>query len=353
MKRSVVIIIIIGIVILLVAAGARQVIRSRAELAKSITELQEEIGIPVEVAEVELGTFRLTHLYLGTVEGTQQSDVMANIAEEVVEIPVKVGDRVRQGQVICRLDTKASMAQYNQLKLAHKDAKLDAERMENLYKSGAVSKQMMEKALLARDVAKENLESSSQVVALTAPFSGIITELFYRTGETTQMGEPVVRIANLNKVKIKFSANHEDWKRIKRDTPVMITVNGNGQVDMPAEIDDISISADPKSRLFSIWVEAENSKELLQPGLLVDVQVAVIQKPDAILIPRDAVIVRDEVMGVFIVSADGHAAYAPFTAGHANAEVIEVTEGLEPGQTLVVYGHNNLEDGQLVNIVNS
>jgi RND family efflux transporter MFP subunit len=211
----------------------------------------------------------------------------------------------------------------------------------------------MQKAQLARDVARENLESSSQVVALTAPFSGIVTEVFYRPGETTQLGEPVVRIANLNRVKIKFSANFDDWKRIHENTPVSIRVNGNGNVEIPAEIADISISADPKSRLFSIWIEAENGEGLLQPGLLVDVRIAVIQKPEAVLIPRDAVLVRDEVMGVFVVSEDGHAAYTSFTAGHANTDVIEITEGLQPGQILVVYGQNNLEDGALVNIVNS
>lgn len=352
MKKRVGTLISAVVVILLIVVGVRQVLRSKAELPKSITELQAERGVPVEVAEVELGTFTLTRTYLGTVEGALQSDVVANIDEDVVDIPVKVGERVRQGQILCRLDTKASMAQYNQLKLAYEDAKLDAERMESLYKTGAVSKQMLEKAQLNRNIARENLESSSQVVLLTAPFDGIVTEVFYRTGETTETGEPVVRIANLSRVKIKFTVNFDDWKKIHQNSPVVLRVNGNGEIEIPAGISEISISADPHTRLFSIRVEAENEDGFLQPGLLVDVQITTIQKEGAVLIPRDAVVVRDEVMGVFVID-DMQAVFKPFAAGYSNVASIEVKEGLEPGQTVVVYGHNNLEDGQPVNIVGS
>jgi len=63
-------------------------------------------------------------------------------------------------------------------------------------------------------------------------------------------------------------------------------------------ITDIGISADPKSRLFSVWVEADNKGRMLQPGLLVDVRLVVMQKPDVVLIPRDAVLTRNEQIGV-------------------------------------------------------
>lgn len=352
MKRTVIIIVVLGVIVLLILAGIRQIRNLQAEAPKSITQLQDELGVPVQVAQVQRGIFTLSRTYLGTVEGTLQGDVIPAIMEKVVEVPVKVGDRVRKGDVVCRLDPRAFTAQYNQLKLAYEDAQLDAKRMENLYATGAISKQQLEKALLNRDIAIENLETSSEVVALTSPIDGIVTEVFYRPGETTEMGEPVVRIANLSRVKIKFTVNFDDWKKIHENSPVVLRVNGNGEVEIPASMSEISISANPHTRLFSVWVEAENGNGLLQPGLLVDIQITTVQKEDAVLIPRDAVVVRDEVMGVFVV--DGmQAVFKPFTAGYSNVASVEAKEGLEPSQTVVVYGHNNLEDGQPVNIVGS
>ncbi len=353
MKRKIVIIVIIAVVALLVFAGVRQVIKSRAELAQSITQIHSEMGVPVEVTQVKIADFALSHSYLGTVEGVLQNSVSASIVEEIVDIPVEVGDRVKKGDVVCRLDAKASRAQYQQLKLAYEDAKLDAERMERLYEAGAISKQNMEKAQLNRDVMKENLETSSQTVALTAPFDGIVTDVLFRPGETTEMGKPVVKIADLNRVKIKFTVNYDDWKQINKATPVYLQINGNGDGEILAEISDIAISADTKSRLFNVWVEAKNESGIFQPGLLVDARVVVALKPDAVIIPRDAHITRDEVNGVFVVGDDKRVVFTAFNSGRSNSEVIEVIDGLTPGQTIVTYGHNNLEDGKLVKIIDS
>ncbi|MBC8205244.1 MAG: biotin/lipoyl-binding protein, partial [FCB group bacterium] len=118
MKKVIIIIIIILIAIALFLAGVRQVKKSHEELPKSISEMQEAEGIPVEVETVSIGTFVLSRTYLGTIEGALQADAKVSIVEKIVEIPVKVGDRVEKGQVVCRLDTKAVTAQYNQAKLA-------------------------------------------------------------------------------------------------------------------------------------------------------------------------------------------------------------------------------------------
>lgn len=353
MKRTITIVVVLGVIILLILAGTRQIRNLQTEAPKSITQLQDELGVPVRVAQAERGTFILSRTYLGTVEGTLQGDAIPAIMEKVVEVPVKVGDRVKKGDVVCRLDTRAAMAQYNQLKLAYEDAQLDAKRMENLYAAGAISKQQLEKALLNRDIARENLETSSEVVSLTAPIDGIVTEVFYRPGETVTVGDPVVRIANLERVKIRFSVNFDDRKKLAKDTPVFIRYNANGHREIPAMITDIGISADPKSRLFSVWVEADNKDGLLQPGLLVDVRLVVIQKPDVILIPRDAILTRNERPGAFVVQVDGRAIFTPMQLGAENPTEIEVISGLQSDQIVVVYGQNNLSDGQLVKIIES
>ncbi len=351
MKRSILWLILAGLAALLIIAGFRQVRRSRTELPKSISQLQDEQGVPVEVRQAYIDTFTLSRGYLGTVEGARQGDVMAPIMEKIVEMPVQVGQRVQKGQVVARLDTKAALPQYSQARLAYEDAQREAQRMENLFAAGAVSEQMLEKAKLARDVAQQNLESSSELVSLTSPIEGVVTEIFYREGETTKMGEAVLRVADLNQLRVKFEINYDDRKMIRESTPVFLRISGNGIKEIPAGIAAISLSADPVSRLFSIWVNAANIEALLQPGLLVDVRLIVVQKPQTLMVPRDAVLTRNDRAGVFLVQDDGRAVFTPLRLGLDNATEMEVLEGLQAGQTVVSYGQNNLNDGELVKII--
>ncbi|MFH1861224.1 MAG: efflux RND transporter periplasmic adaptor subunit [bacterium] len=353
MKRSIMIVLLLVVAALIVFAGARQVLKTRAELPKSIGQLQEEKGIPVEVTEAKRGTFTLSHTYLGTIEGLEQGDVISYIMEKIVALPVKVGDYVQKGEIVCRLDNKAAQAQYHQLQLAYKDAVREAQRMKDLYESGAVSKQMLEKAELNRDITQRNLESSSEVVALTAPISGTVADIFYHVGETATPGEPLVRIADMKRVRIRFSANFDDWKKISAATSVFLRYSGNGVVEIPGKIVEISRSADPENRLFTIWVEAENPDHVLQPGLMVDVRVVVIEKPDVILIPRNALLTRNEKQGTFLVNSERRAVFTPLIIGSTNPDEVEVLQGAEPGQLIVVFGQNLLNDGQLVNIIES
>ncbi|MBL7190440.1 efflux RND transporter periplasmic adaptor subunit [bacterium] len=353
MKKVIIIIIIILIAIALFLAGVRQVKKSHEELPKSISEMQEAEGIPVEVETVSIGTFVLSRTYLGTIEGALQADAKVSIVEKIVEIPVKVGDRVEKGQVVCRLDTKAVTAQYNQAKLAFDDAQREVERMKKLYESGAISKQALEKAELNRNIMKQNLESSSELVALSAPIDGIVTDIFYHVGETPEMGDAVVKIADLSKLKVKFQINHQDRRMIDGKTPVYLRVNGDGETEIKAAVSEISISANPDNRLFNVWILADNIKNLLHPGLLVDVRMEIIRKPQVKLIPRNSLITRNEQTGVFIINDNKIAEFKAIQPGLENTNYIEVNQGLTEGQLIVVYGQNNLSDGKLVKIVNS
>jgi len=353
MKRSITTILLLALAALIVFAGARQILKSRAELPKSISQLQKEQGVPVEVEQACTDTFKVSRTFLGTVEGGLQGDVLAPIMEKIVEIPVQVGDRVKVGQVVARLDARAAQAQYSQLKLAYEDAEREAKRMENLFAAGAVSEQMLQKAQLGRDMAKRNLESSSELVALTAPISGVVTDIFRRQGETTEIGKPVARIANLSRIKVEFKVNYDDRRLITAETPAFIRISGNGVQEIPARIADIGLSADPNTRLFSIWLTSENGAELLQPGLLVDVRLDVIRKPNALLVHREAVLTRNDQVGVFIIGDDLRATFKPLQIGLTNPTHMEVLQGLSSGQRVVIYGQNNLSDGQLVNIIKS
>jgi len=352
MKRSITLISVLVVVALLVLAGLRQVRQSKAEPPKSISELHAEKGVPVETAAIERGAFNLSHTYLGTVEGALQSEIMAMITKEVVSVPVQVGQKVRKGEVVCRLDSQTMVAQSNQARLAYEDAEREYKRMQNLFETGAISQQMLDKTKLGRDVAFENYQSASQLVDLISPIDGVVTDLYVRKGQVAMQGSPVALVSSMDKVKIKFAINYDDWKLINKSSQVNIVLNGGSSRTIPATITEIAMAADTGTRLFNVWVEADNRDGSLQPGLLVDTEVTVISKPDVILAPRDALISRNDIPGVFVIDSDKKAVFTPVKTAEFNSDYTVIESGLNTGESVVVYGHNNLSDGQLVNIVN-
>ncbi len=353
MKKPIYWLILAGLLILLIVAGFRQVQKSKIPTPKSLRELQEEQGVPVEVETAILDTFRLSRSFLGTVQGGQQADVVAPLPEKIVSLPLEVGARVSKGQVVARFDARAPAAQHLQAKLAYEDAEREVNRLENLYQVGAVSEQMLQKAQFARDVTKQNYESSSELVALTSPLDGLVTEIFYRLGESPEVGKPVVRIANLQIIQVEFQINFEDHRLINEKTPAFLSLNGAGSTELPARISKIGLSADPHSRLFSVWVTMDNAQALLQPGLLVEVRLVVIEKPGVTLIPRDALLTRNDQLGVFVVTTEQRAVFTPVQIGGDNAAQVEVLHGITPEQRVVINGQNRLKGGELVKIIAS
>ncbi len=346
MKKLIPIALVLIVLILIIYRIATQ---GSVERAQSISEIQKTKGVPVEVSTVgrtELS--RYIHLN-GTVEGIEQGKAIASVSDKIVELNARIGDYVQKGDIIAKLDPENPQARVTQAELALQDAERELKRMEALQQIGAVSQQMLDKTKLAYDIAESNLQQARTLIWVKSPISGVIVDLPYAAGETPPPGEAVATVAKVERIRVKVEASPEQRGELRVGQEAWIYLTAAPQKRIKGRVEKVALSADPKSRMFKVYITAENRDGYLQPGIPVETEVTVEKLKDIIAIPRDAL---TKVKGKTVVYlASDRAKMVEVVTGITVRELVEIKSGLSEGQEVVVHGLENLSDGDPLLVV--
>ena len=346
MKRAVGILIIAGIAALV---AYRIMTHGAGERPKSIPEIQQEIGVPVEVATVERRTLRASVTSSGIIEGLVQADAVAKLMEKLEAIRVRVGDRVKEGEVLAVFKETTPTVRYEQAKVALKDAERDHRRAKALYKSGAIALQAVQKAKMAYDVAHLNVQTAEEAIQILSPISGAVTEVFYKEGETAHPGLPVVRIVRMDRMIAKVHVSEAEIRAVEEGQDAVATTSSLPGHEFPGTVTRVSLSADPMNRLFPVWIEVSEN-DLLRPGMFVEARIFTQGRPDVLALPADAIETRGDRTSVYVI--EGPTAHLRnVELGISEAGMVEIVSGVEEGDRVVVEGHNRLSGGEKVKIV--
>lgn len=163
----------------------------------------------IEVLEVKiLDSYSITKKFPGKLLPIEQSKLAFEIPGKINNVYVDVGDSVKKGQVLAKLDDRESSAQLNQAKAAYELSKQILERFENLRQQGHISIQDLDKARSDYIIAKSQFEFFEVKLLQTnliAPFDGIIQSRFLDTGTVINSGIPILEIIDSNYVEAHIS----------------------------------------------------------------------------------------------------------------------------------------------------
>lgn len=347
------------IVIVVVAAFAlRFWFMGQRETLASIRSVQESEGKPVEVVAAARGDLEVWTTLAGTVEGCFQYPAISTNSIPVRQVVKKEGDRVRKGDILIRLEKTAPnpmLHSYNRSKAVYDDALADAKRMRALYEEGAVSKQMLEKAELALEVARSDLANASESVNITATHAGIVTSVVTEEGEIANAYEPLMWIANTDSATIVFEAGSRQAMALEVGQKAVWSSRGTG-LSGTGYISKLDLSADPKTHLVSGEACFPNGNGRLMPGLLVSFAALTGESRDVIKIPMRALIEsKEDGYRVYVAepAAEGRhrAVLRDVETGLTTGDEVEIVSGLEEGELVIQFGQTLLNDGDLVKIV--
>ena len=354
MKKAIVIIIVIAVLALIIYRISTY---EKGQVAQSISDIQKEQGVPIEAQTVTQDTLVYSLQFSGNVEGYSQATTISHLTEKVSEVRVKVGDRVSKGDVLVLLNKSNPQAQYQQARLAYENAEMEYKRISALYEQGAVSRQAYDQATLARDMAQTNLSNATELIEITAPIDGVVTDILYKYGEVVTANTPVVAVSSTDKIKCELCVGDADRQQIKTGQVAQFSRSTNEQSSnskyaLKGTVTEVALSADDETHLFKIVVAADNRDGLLIPGQLVSVKIITRSIPDVLLIPKDAIIMQNDQPYLFKVE-NNIANLVPITLGRESMNRAEIVKGLSAGDTIVVYGMNRLKSGEKVKIVTS
>ncbi|MGB0185652.1 MAG: efflux RND transporter periplasmic adaptor subunit [Flavobacteriaceae bacterium] len=236
----------------------------------------------------------------GTVEADQSVELYPERSGTITRIFVKEGQKVTKGQTLLQIDDSIIERSLMELQTQLDLAATTFERQERLWNQNIGS----ELQFLQAKAQKEGLENSinslkeqGKKLKVLAPFSGIIDEVFAKTGGLAAPQIPTFRLVNLNTVHIESEVTESYLKSIKKGTAVDLFFPSIGK-NIQAKIDQVGNFINPNNRSFKIRINIENPNNELKANLLADVKINDF-KETGIVIPTK-LIQRDRVGKTFV-----------------------------------------------------
>lgn len=315
--------------------------------SKNILELDT---VAVNVVNIIYRDITLSKTYTGSLEGEEQAYVVAKISERIIDIKVRVGDYVEKGRLVVELD-KVGAASYYQAEAGYLNSKKDLERMQALYSEGAISQQMVDGTQTAFNIAKANYDASKSLVELTAPISGVVTEINGEAGDLAMPGGRIVTIAKINRLKAVFNVGEQDIMSLIVNQPIEVFSELKPDLVMKGKVIQISKSADVESRTFEINGLIPNSNDKwFKPGMFCRVRIILKNQKGSLAVPSNSIITTGNDRGVYIVN-DSKAYFRKVILGIKDDTYTEILSGVNENEKVVTVGMNNLKDGISINIV--
>ncbi|MDT8900309.1 efflux RND transporter periplasmic adaptor subunit [Anaeroselena agilis] len=318
----------------------------------------------VEVKKAVLGPIAASISTTGTVQGIQEATIAAKTSGRIQFLGVSDGTFVSAGQTLVELETAEIRAQIDQSlanrnqALANRDnARVNADRLNNLFKEDAAARQQLDNAntqyyvydaQVAQASATINLYQSQLAnTVLTAPFSGYIFNKRVVLGDMASPNMPLMTLVDTSKVKVEISVGESDIAKLAIGQTATFTVDAYPGQTFAGIVSEISPAADLKNRTFKAWILCDTPDQKLRSGMFARVNLSYKQIDQAVKVPKDALIIRDQKPFVFVIQ-DGAAKLTPVVTGLESDTEIEISSGLAPETPVSVWGHESLNDNDKV-----
>ncbi|TEB10787.1 Macrolide export protein MacA [Pelotomaculum propionicicum] len=331
----------------------------------------------VTVTKTDMNKFFNTS---GKIEAAGKATIAPKVTGRVAAVNVKLGDQVEKGQVLFQIEAKdaynqltqsratlgMSQVSYDTAVQALKDAQSNYDRYKALFESGAVSnndleqaetklvnaqlsleqcRQQMNKDQATLDIAQDNYYDYS----VTAPIAGLVGEVNVENGEMVNSQKDAAVIVNIDTVKVEASVPESVVNTIKPGSKVTVTIASLNK-SVEGTVTAVAPKTDATTMGYPVEVTIANPDGEIKPGMTVKIDLFTGALQKIIAVPVDAVIEQDGQHIVYIVE-DGKAKEVYVETGVSNDSRIEITKGLEEGQSVIVQGNRLLSDGQQVKAV--
>ncbi|HEX6633723.1 MAG TPA: efflux RND transporter periplasmic adaptor subunit, partial [Usitatibacter sp.] len=303
-------------------------------------------------ARVELREVELTRSAEAVVEAVRQSTVSSQIAGRIVDLRFDVGDRVKKGDVIARIDERAatqalaqSEAQVRAAEASLANSRAQYERSRQLFAQKFISQAALDKAQAEFKSAESQLKAmlagagqaatERSFATLVAPYGGVVSARHVQLGEMATPGKPIMTGFDPSSLRVTATVASSDVAAIQ--------AGGKARVEVPAAnrwIEGRAItvipSADPRTHSTEIRIDLPENVQGIYPGVFARAHF-VVGRSARLMVPREAVLSRGELTAVYVVGEDGRAQLRQVRLGGVSDERgIEVLAGVKPGERVAL-----------------
>ena len=331
------------------------------------------LAVPVVVAAVVQKTVPVEIRAIGNVEAYSAVSAKPQMAGEVEQAYFKEGQDVKKGDLLFTLDSRPYQAALHQLEanLARDQAQLEnaraqAERYTRLFQEGIVSKEQYDSfrtnadalaaAVLADKATIERAKIDLDYCAIRSPMDGRTGSLLVHPGNIVKANETILVVINqITPIYVSFSVPEQDLAEIKQrmaagSLPVEALIPDGELHPVPGTLTFVDNAVDNTTGTIRLKGTYANTERRLWPGQFVNVVLKLTSRPNAIVVPSQAVQTGQSGQYVFVIKPDLTAESRPVMAGSTVGGETVIEKGLQPGETVVTDGQLRLAPGAKVEL---
>lgn len=315
----------------------------------------EPLAAPVEVVALSRGAMEAVLRYSADLEAEQSVPVQSQSPQvrRVVQLLVEEGQRVGRGQLLAKLQDDEQRHAVSRVQGQITKARADFARQERLFEQKLISEQAfteMRHELEQLEIELADARQTWQHTEVRAPIGGVVTVRRVKLGDPVSGGQPLFEIVDFDTLVALVFVPERELGRVRPGQAVRLTSQAVPGVIFPGTVDRVAPVVDPKSGTVKVTVRVPFQEGLL-PGMFLDVQLVTAVRPDALLLPKRALLVDHDQTWVYRLKDDGSVERLLVEPVLEDASNVEVREGLAEGDRVVVAGQAGLKPGAKVRVV--
>ncbi|WP_210395022.1 efflux RND transporter periplasmic adaptor subunit [Motiliproteus sediminis] len=310
-------------------------------------ETDKPSGLPAEVVRVEPQRLDISLDAVGTLLANEAVTLRPERTGRVLGIHFSEGRPIKRGQKLFTLESSTEVAALRQVEAGRDLSQVEYNQAEQLLQRKLGSRHERDKALaqLNIDEARVNLARTAlEKMTLYAPFDGYAGLRRVSVGDYVSDGQPLVDLVDIEQLKLDFQLPEKHLPLLSPGMRVSLTTEALPEEQFEGKIYAIAPQIDPRSRSVSLRALIDNGNKRLLPGLFARVNLLLETRDATLMIPEQAIIPRGRDFFVYRVT-DNKVENLKVSLGVRRQGLVEVVEGINPGDVIITAGQMKLQPG--------
>lgn len=329
-------------------------------------KVAEEKSVVVRTQPVKLQSIRPKIESIGTLNAYEEITISSQVDGILKACNVREGTMVSSGTVLAlvddidyRLEVRRDEAAVKQAEATLANTKQEYQRKEALLKEELVTRQQFDDVSTRRALADADVDRARAALSLAreklakvkivSPLNAFVKEKKVSAGDYVRNGTALFSLIQVDPIKLNFTVPERDIGKLKKEQQVQFTLDALPGKAFSGIVKTIYPNLEEKTRTLQVEAIVGNKDKLLKPGSFAKVTLFTGEARDAVLVPITSLLYDDSKVKVFIVEGE-RAKELYVKTGAKYGEMMEITEGLKGGETLVAAGQQNLAGGVKVNV---
>jgi RND family efflux transporter MFP subunit len=288
----------------------------------------------------------------GIVKAWVRLDVLSEVQGRMIKLAVKEGDIVRKEQLLAKIDPRDYKNALLSIKASYKAALASVNRLKELHQKQLATQSQMDEAVARMESSKANMDTAKlnlERCSIRAPIAGIVNARYADNGQYINFSDSIVEIIQIDPVKIAVGIPESDVDAVRSLDHFHIKIDALNKTFI-AEKYFLSNTADTSARLYNLEMRLNNASYEILPDMFVRVEIVKREVKNGISVPLYSILTRNNKRFAYI-EKNGIAQMRHVLPGLQEKWRIEIREGLQPDEHLIVMGHRDVSNGQPVHVI--